>query len=166
MRKFNTVVMSVKEPEFESALWFKQKPDSVEGSTSGFSLWYFSEDGWKPLYDLDTRYNLSNVFSSKGVTGDPVNMEVSARPEVGLVDMKNNYSIYDGSRQIADNGNFVNEKGLKKHVDSLQGQIDVIVDTLKTMENSMLKLADSLESMSRSIDSIQAELSSIKQQLQ
>lgn len=130
MREFKTIVMSSTEPIKEGTLWIRMKDNTVSAvpgkpDKAGMSVWYFSEFGWKPLVDLDTRYNLTYV--SDTVPSDkPIDSDIETVPENGIVNITNTFHTYDGDRSIGSNSNFVVESGLKKHVDELLNKISAI----------------------------------------
>lgn len=121
MIKFDTIVLSDKEPE-RSDLWLKiLQSDKVgeDGTTdmniSGLKLKYFSPRGWRSLLDWNTNmiYDFGYSKDTTEYTGDPITYSVSENKKTEHTDVVTNYWVFDGSREIGDYDNIVLEKGLK-----------------------------------------------------
>lgn len=127
MRKFESIIMSNTEPLETRTLWIKEKTGGVSPSgnnvSKGNSIWYFGNQGWKPLFDFDTRYIFKDKISYEPST-EITSSEQTPDNENGIVNIEKTFSMYNGDRELGNNENFVNETGLKVHVDSLQSQID------------------------------------------
>ena len=162
MRRFESIVMSETEPTTEGILWLRKKNNSIEpDSPGGFSIWWFGEKGWQPLYDLDTRYDLSDSIDysasseSTGITTIP-------DLENGLVTIVKTYSVYNGNRTIGSNANFVNETGLKKHVDDLQFQISNLKAEVSSLKNQVKTLQDTVNQNTASINALNSRVSNLE----
>lgn len=121
MIKFDTIVLSDKEPE-RSDLWLKiLQSDKVgeDGTTdmniSGLKLQYYSPRGWRSLLDWNTNmiYDFGYSKETEGYTGDPITLSVEENKKTENTDVTTNYWVYDGSRDLGDYDNIVLEKGLK-----------------------------------------------------
>lgn len=127
MRKFESIIMSNTEPLETRTLWIKEKTGGVSPSgdniSKGNSIWYFGNQGWAPLFDFNTKYIISDSISYDA-TADMIVSKDTPDNSKETVDISRIYAVYDGSRDIGENANIVNETGLKVHVDSLQSQID------------------------------------------
>lgn len=166
MRRFEALVMSETEPVQHGTLWLRKKHNTIgpkpnEVPPVGMSIWWFGERGWQPMYDLDTRYDLIDNFSY-GVSSTPTNIEVVQQPEVGVVTIEKTYSLYDGSRAIGNNTNFVNETGLKKHVDELQAQIDALKTRVTTLETKVESLESQVSINRSSISTLNNRVNSLE----
>lgn len=159
MRRFESIVMSETEPVPDGTLWLKKKKNSISNDDPsskepfGYDIWWFGPLGWQPLLDLDTRYEYVNKTLTGGVGGVPVMTEQTKFPEIGMVRIDTTYSIYDGSRALANNTNIVNETGLKKHVDDLQRQIDALTARVVTLEGKVATLESNVSANSSKITS-------------
>ncbi len=146
MRRFESLVMSTTEPVTDGTLWLKKKKNSINNEDPnskkpfGFDIWWFGPVGWQPLLDFDTRYEYVNHTLTDGVGTVPVLTEQTKFPEIGQIRIDTTYSIYDGSRALAANTNIVNETGLKKHIDDLQGQINALKERVTTLEGEVATL--------------------------
>lgn len=121
MIKFDTIVLSDKEPE-KSDLWLKiLHSDKIgeDGTTdmniSGLKLQYYSPRGWRSLLDWNTNmiYDFGYSKETEGYTGDPITLSVEENKKTENTDVTTNYWVYDGSRDLGDYDNIVLEKGLK-----------------------------------------------------
>lgn len=128
--KFNSIALSKTEPDTGS-LWMRQVSD--KGKDLGFSLWWFTSEGWKKLFDFDTRYNVSTSYNYTA-SDKPYESKEVYNPENGIVKVDNAYNLYDASRDIGNNANLVTETGLKYHVDYLQSQIDTIQQSISSID--------------------------------
>lgn len=167
MRRFEALVMSQTEPTTEGTLWLRKKHNTIgpkpnEVPPVGISIWYFGEQGWEPMYDLDTRYELSDSFDFVAAETKPIDVEVTPNPEVGLVSIEKTYSMYDGTRALGSNLNFVNETGLKKHVDDLQSQINALKERVSTLESQMTTLQGRVNQNTSSISSLNSRVSALE----
>ena len=159
MRRFESIVMSETEPVPDGTLWLKKKKNSISNDDPsskepfGYDIWWFGPLGWQPLLDLDTRYEYVNKTLTGGVGRVPVMTEQTKFPEIGMVRIDTTYSIYDGSRALANNTNMVNETGLKKHVDDLQRQIDALTARVVTLEGKVATLESNVSANSSKITS-------------
>lgn len=136
-KTFNKIVLSQAEPQV-SDLWMRinieKTPDGK--AIHGHSLWWFTSQGWKKLFDFDTRYNTTTDF--KYATSDkPFESESVYDSKTGVVSISNAYHLYDGSRELTNGANIVLESGLKKHVDNLQLQINKVNDRVTTLTNTV-----------------------------
>lgn len=167
MRRFEALVMSETEPVTEGTLWLRRKHNTIgpkpnEVPPVGMSIWWFGEQGWQPMYDLDTRYNLNDEFTFTPAGAEPISIKVTPSPEVGLVAINRKYFMYNGSRNLANNTNFVSEAGLKKHVDDLQSQIDALRGRVATLEGEVASLQSQVNSHSSSISSLNSRVGSLE----
>lgn len=156
MRRFEALVMSETEPVTEGTLWLRKKHNTIgpkpnEVPPVGMSIWWFGEQGWQPMYDLDTRYELNDSFDYAAVGVKPIEVEITPSPEVGIVNIEKTYSMYSGNRTLGNNANFVNETGLKKHVDDLQAQIDALKVRVATLEGKVATLESQVATHSTQI---------------
>lgn len=155
MRKFEALVMSETEPVTDGTLWLRRKHNTIgpkpnEVPPAGMSIWWFGEQGWQPMYDLDTRYELNDTFNYEE-GAKPIDIEVTPNPEVGVVNIEKTYFMYNGNRALGNNINFVNETGLKKHVDDLQAQIDALKARVATLEGKVATLESQVSAHSTQI---------------
>lgn len=150
MRRFESIVMSETEPVTPGTLWMRLKKNSIKGNNdeklpvAGMSIWWFGEKGWQPLVDLDTRYTVTNINNYEPAT-KPLDSEVTNKPEIGMVDTVVTYNIYNGSRGLGSNSNFVNETGLKKHVDILKSEIDSLTNRVTVLEKTVNRHENELD---------------------
>ena len=177
MTIFDKIVMSQVEPS-PNDLWMRDAVENIkneDGSTTrkhlGKSLWWFTPQGWKKLFDFDTRYSFKYDYSY-GVSDLPINSESSYNPEHGITAVDNTFYLYDGSRALKNSGNLVTEKGMKKHVDNLQGQIDSIKNELEftnqridTLESRLGAMSDDIATLIDGITQQQEMLSNIQSRL-
>lgn len=155
MRRFESLVMSKTEPVTDNTLWIRRKKGLMrskpnELSPKSVGIWYFGEDGWMPLIDFDTKYNL-NDFSNFSVGTNPIKTEVIEHHDNGTIDVNKTFNFYNGNRPLEDAVNFVNETGLKKHVDDLQGQINALKSRVNTLESKVSSLEAQIGVMSSQI---------------
>lgn len=167
MRRFESIVMSETEPVPDGTLWLRKKKNSINTEDPeskkpfGFDIWWFGPIGWQPLLDLDTRYEYTDKVLTGGVSGVPVVTEQTKFPNIGMVRIDTTYSIYDGSRVLANNTNIVNEKGLKKHVDDLQSQINALTARVSTLESEVASLRTKVSNNSSRITDNTNSISSL-----
>lgn len=166
MRRFESLVMSETEPITEGTLWLRKKHNTIgpkpnEVPPVGMSIWWFGEQGWQPLYDLDTRYRFVDTYSYNSTSGDPISVEVIPDIENGVVSIERDYSIYNGARDLNNNTNLVNETGLKKHVDDLQAKIDALKQRVSTLEDKVETLESQVASHSTQISSNRNSITSL-----
>lgn len=143
-KTFNKIVLSSSEPNVED-LWMRINIERLpEGKAiHGHSLWWFTPQGWKKLFDFDTRYDVSTDYSYSA-SDSPYDSKSEYNPKVGIVSVGNIYYLYDASRKLGNNANFVTEKGLKYHVDDLQKQINVLDTRLTAAESNIRELRKDL----------------------
>lgn len=163
---FNKIVLSQTEPQ-PSDLWMRITSD--KGKELGHSLWWFTAQGWKKLFDFDTRYSVTTNYNYKA-SSQAYESKSIYDPESGVVTVTNAYSLYDGTRDLGNNANLVLEKGLKTHVDILQKNIDKVATDLAT-ETSNRKSGDSalssrIDSLSNSIGSITETMTGMSNTIQ
>lgn len=167
MRRFESLVMSVNEPMTDGTLWIRQKKNTIKDTATntippaGMSIWWYGERGWMPLVDLDTRYNLHDAYAKEGVE-DPIDITVVSKPEVGIVDITMTYSIYDATRELANNANLVNETGLKYHVDDLQSQIDALAERVTSLEERMTEIENRVSVLEPKVSKLQTDVSTLE----
>lgn len=167
MRRFEALVMSPTEPVTDGTLWLKGRKSTIKDQKPnelppiGMSIWYFSEEGWKPLIDFDTRYNLNDLYDY-AATSEPINTVVTPHHEVGIVDVDRTYSFYDASRELGDNANIVNEAGLKHHVDFLQGQVDSLSARVTALEEQLATLQGRVNQNTNSISTLNSRVSALE----
>lgn len=164
-KTFNKIVLSKTEPSVED-LWMRLTPNETNGI--GHSLWWFTSQGWKKLFDFDTRYSINTDFSYEA-SKKPFDSDSTYSPETGIVDMTNTYSLYDGSRELGDNANLVTEGGLKVHVDAINKEINSIKQRLTKVETNLNNEISDRENadggLSERIDAISTRLSTITETL-
>lgn len=166
MRRFEALVMSQTEPVHPGTLWLRKKHNDIgpkpnEVPPVGMSIWWFGERGWEPLYDLDTRYNLNTSYTYEE-SDTPILTTVTPYPNVGVVSINNEFAIYDGSRDLASTSCFVNEEGLKKHVDDLQEQINTLEGRVSTLEGEVASLRTTVNSHTQQIASLTNRIISLE----
>lgn len=167
MRRFESLVMSTTEPVTDGTLWLKKKKSTIKDQKPnelipmGTSIWYFGEIGWQPLIDFDTRYNLNDFYKYTSTT-KPIEMRVTPHHEIGIVDIDRTYFMYDGSRNIGNNGNIVNERGLKKHVDDLQNQINTLKEKVSELEEQVASHTTQIENNRSSISNLTNRVSELE----
>lgn len=186
-KTFNKIVLSKTEPNVED-LWMRINIEKLPSGKAihGHSLWWFTSQGWKKLFDFDTRYSVSTDYSFEA-SETPYDSESVYDPKVGVVSVSNTYNLYDAARKIGDNANLVTEKGLKHHVDDLQSQINDLkkrmtkaesdIDTLTKNLNEEVSerndadieinrtlgtITDTLAGMSNSIRNLESRLNSLE----
>lgn len=143
MRRFESIVMSESEPVNHGTLWLRKKMNSLDPKgPMQFEIWYFGDNGWQPLADFDTRYSIDNNFNYTG-NDKAVNILETKDIEHGTVNTTLDFFIYDGSRQLANNNNLVNESGLKTQVDNLLNKINQINSTIQSLESRISSLENS-----------------------
>lgn len=175
MRRFESIIMSKTEPVPDGTLWLKEKESTINNKDQednkplGFDIWWFGPSGWQPLLDLDTRYKYTNQTLTDGVGEVPVVTEQTEFSNIGIVRVDNTYSIYDGSRALANNTNFVNETGLKKHVDNLQSQINTLSTKISALESKVTSLENNinnvislLNTVNDTIDTLDSRISNLE----
>ena len=168
-RTFNKIVLSKAEPGVED-LWMRINIEKTEDGKfiHGHSLWWFTTQGWKKLFDFDTRYDVSTEYSYSA-SESPYESESQYNPEVGMVTVNNTYNLYDASRDLGNNANFVTEKGLKYHVDDLQNQINDLVKRVTKAEqdisNEINTRAGQIGEIRESISEITGMLDSLSNRL-
>lgn len=167
MRRFEALVMSETEPLTEGTLWLRKKHNTIgpkpnEIPPVGMSIWWFGEQGWLPMYDLDTRYELNDVFDYEAVGVNPIGIEITPNQEAGVVNIEKTYSMYSGNRALGNNVNFVNETGLKKHVDDLQAQIDALKERVELLENIVSNHTATLSGHTTSISNLNTRVSALE----
>lgn len=139
-KTFNKIVLSHTEPNIED-LWMRINIEKLPDGKAihGHSLWWFTPQGWKKLFDFDTRYSVDTDYSYD-ISQIPFDSASAYDPKVGVVSVDNTYYLYDGSRTLSSSSNFVLEKGLKKHVDNLQSQINTLKERVDEAEESIINL--------------------------
>lgn len=175
-KTFNKIVLSKAEPSVED-LWMRINIEKLPNGKAihGHSLWWFSPQGWKKLFDFDTRYDVATNYS---YTASKMPYESTSvyDPKVGIVSVSNTYNLYDASREIGNNANLVTETGLKVHVDKLQGQINSLNTRMETAEANISELRRDLntETSTRSredsellsrISTLESRISSLESQI-
>lgn len=149
MRRFESVVMSETEPVSPGTLWLRPKKNTLDkNGPSQFDIWYFSEVGWRPIADYDSRYNFTVGYNPVASDGSFV-ITTSINPEVGTVLNNFTFSVYDGTRVMQNSSNFVLESGLKKEIDTLRNYID----------NEIARVDGRIDALSSSIDILQTFVS-------
>lgn len=159
MKTFDKIVLSETEP-MTSALWIrdaepqvKKSPENVTLSNAGKSIWWFTPWGWKKLFDFDTRYSFNYEFNYEG-SETPFDGESEYNEKIGIVDNNYTYSLYDGSRDIADNANLVTEKGLKKHIDEINEEFEDLKERVTTNENSIETINETIEKLGTNLETL------------
>lgn len=166
MRRFESIVMSVLEPiKKEGTLWFREKMNSIKDNEgkqkkTGISIWYFGNNGWSPIIDLDTRYSTNTNFDFTAAD-DPIVTKPSNDTENGVVTTDVTYSIYNGNRELGSNANIVNETGLKKHVDDLQSQINALRARVTQLETNLTELTSTVNTISGKVNTNTSSISSL-----
>lgn len=162
MIRFKSIVMSETEPvPYQGILWLKKKKSSLSSKDSdietslGYDIWWFSPNGWRPLLDLDTRYEYENTTITENSSSTPITIDQTNFSETGIVKVNTTYSIYDGSRTIDNNTNLVNETGLKKHVDDLQSQITTLSNKVSTLESKVSTLESKVSTLESSLSALE-----------
>lgn len=155
MKRFEAIILSEVEPG-HSCLWLRP-PRENKGA---MSLWWFSPQGWKKLFDLDTRYT-TNVDFSVTPAESFMDSESTYDNFSGIVTTDTTYNVYDGSREIGDNGNLVVEKGLKYHVDNLQEQIDDMNDKLDDLSERVESNKQDIKDLQGTIETLQDGISTV-----
>lgn len=160
MRRFDSIVMQETEPVEEGALWLRQEHNNINNeevvTPVGMNFWWFSEYGWRPLSEV---YKYKTLFKYDATTSNPITIEESPIKELGIISVEKYYSMYDGTRNIGDNTNFVNEKALKKHVTQLQTQIDALKQRLDTLEPIVNNHTTTLSGHTTSISNLNSRVS-------
>lgn len=165
-KTFNKIVLSQIEPG-TSDLWMRiNKEKTPEGEVVlGHSLWWFTSQGWKKLFDFDTRYSVSANYSNKG-TDTLLDSTSEYNAENGIVSVDNVYNVYDATRDIGDFSNIVLEKGLKVHVENLQAQIYALGSALDSEINDRKRGDTDLNNKINNISKALGEISSVLQILE
>lgn len=146
--KFNSIVLSTTEPDTGS-LWMRQVED--KGQKLGHSLWWFTSEGWKKLFDFDTRYNMSTEYKYSE-SESPYESKSEYDPESGVVKSNITYYLYDASRDISDSLNIVTEKGLKVHIDSIKEEITSLKNRVSATEVKYNELSGRVDNISNSLN--------------
>lgn len=166
MRRFESIVMSETEPVPDGTLWLKKKKNSISNDDPsskepfGFDMWWFGPLGWQPLLDLDTRYEYINNTLTGSTSIVPVATAQTKYPDLGTIEVKTTYSIYNGNRALSNNTNLVNETGLKKHVDDLQSQITALVARVSTLENKVSTLEGKVTTLESNVNTNSSKITS------
>lgn len=157
-RTFNKIVLSKTEPNVED-LWMRINIEKTDKGKfiHGHSLWWFTTQGWKKLFDFDTRYDVKTEYSYTA-SESPYDSKSEYNPKVGMVTVDNTYNLYDASRTIGDNANLVTEKGLKYHVDNLQRQIDALDRRVSKLESD---LSTEIQTRELQVQTINSSLESL-----
>ena len=136
--------MSKTEPVPHGTLWLRPRKNTLnkKGPTQ-FDIWYFSESGWKPLADFDTRYNIEPSYD-KTPSKESIDISPNANLENGIVTNNINFKIYDGLRDLQSSSNFVLESGLKKEVDKIMDYINAEISKLNGKINALSNTIDNL----------------------
>lgn len=166
MRRFDNIVLSENEPMKRGSLWLKRKRqtpynnDSKEKMKYSLSVWYYGNYGWESIIDFDTRYNINTVYDYDA--GQSA-VSITERGDIdkGTVTYTANIALYDGTRAIGGNTNLVVEKGLKKHVDSLQNQIDTINVKIAGIENKIASIEDSIVGITSAVGQLNSSVTSL-----
>lgn len=167
MKKFESIIMSESEP-LHTSLWLRQAltPSKEDGKVvirpMGFNLWWFSPQGWKPLSDFDTRYEVENNYLPDA-SSKPLDTETSYDYKIGVMSVVNTHFIYDASRVLGNNKNLVEETGLKHHVDDLQGQINSLKSRVSVLENKVSSLESTVAQQSNTISSLASRISALEE---
>lgn len=166
MRKFESIVMSEKEPIMKAGtLWLKNKrdviynPDSESKMKVSRSILYYGNNGWESFIDFDTRYDIESIYDYN-VKEQPIELYRFSDEEKGIVTTTINYNLYDGNRNIANSSNLVLESGLKKHVDDLQRKIDDLTRELSEVKQAISNINQSISTINGNINSISGRVSS------
>lgn len=162
MRRFEAIVLSETEPVAPGTLWLRPKKNTLDAKgPKQYDIWYFSEGGWRPIADFDTRYNFETTYN-KTSSSDSLVITPTKDPEVGIVGNEFKFSIYDGSRDMVSSKNFVLESGLKKEVDILK---NYIATEVKRLDGRIDALAARLNSVETTVGNNSSRLSGVEGRL-
>lgn len=168
---FDKIVMSDTEPQ-TSELWLRDAVEVIkneDGSTTkknlGKSVWWFTPQGWKKLFDFDTRYAFTYDYIYTGST-DPLVVESTYEAEHGISAIDNTMYLYDASRTIGNNSNIVIEKGLKYHVDDLQKRINALDERLTTAEEKLEEVKEDVVNVKDGLSGITEIIEAMHQQVE
>lgn len=164
MKIFNKVVLSETEPENISDFWLRDNVDPKK-MTHSKSLWWFTPEGWKKLFDFDTRYNVSWNFDYETQSDFPMEVSESYDVTTGIDTVNNTVYIYDATRDIENNENLVNEIGLKWHVDDLQKKIDALAARVSQNEKDIASLKSRASSLEDSVKTLVELTATINQSI-
>lgn len=165
MRRFESIVMSEVEPSAVGTLWMRPKYNTIKDNEdnpviAGMSILYFGEVGWKPIVDLDTRYNINYTYEYTP-SEDSIITNNNNNPEVGLSEITNILYLYDGSRDLENSANIVTEKGLKIKVDALTSEIASIKERLDDIETTISSLISENNTISSAIGNINNQIAQL-----
>lgn len=150
MRRFESVVMSETEPVSPGTLWLRPKKNTLDSKgPTQFDIWYFSEVGWRPIADFDTRYDFAVEYNPE-VSGKSLVITSTPNPKEGIVSDNLTFFVYDGTRNMQNSSNLVLESGLKKEVDTLRSYID---NEIARVDERINTLSSSLDTISNSVSS-------------
>lgn len=162
MKRFEAVILSKQEPE-ESSLWLRpstepiRDPDTGEVTKfhNGFNLWWFSPQGWRQIFDFNTRYVFKEAYEYTDAESS-VTHTGTYNPEHGIDTTVFTYHLYDGTGTLSATPNLVTAKGLKKHVDELQEQIDQLKARCTALEERCTRLESRMSTAESEIDALQS----------
>lgn len=167
MTIFDKIVMSQVEPS-PNDLWMRDAVENIkneDGSIThkhlGKSLWWFTPQGWKKLFDFDTRYSFEYEYDYD-VSDIPFDVISSYDEKIGIHSSEGTFFLYDGSRSLESSSNLVTEGGLKKHVDEIKTEINKMQKSLSKIEGRVSDNEIKLDTLETKIDNIEDKIESIE----
>lgn len=166
MTTFNRIVLSRTEPENTNDLWMRDNIVPLSNGKNELphskSLWWYCPEGWKKLFDFDTRYNTEWIFEYESQADDPLETTEKYDPMTGVTKVTNTLHIYDATRDLENNWNLVNEIGLKWHVDDFQKKIDDLQVQVTTLKDLNASLNQSVSELQTKYDSLASRIEALE----
>lgn len=166
MTTFNRIVLSRTEPENIHDLWMRDNIVPLSNGKNELphskSLWWYCPEGWKKLFDFDTRYETGWIFEYESQADDPLEVTEVYDPVIGITKVTNTLHIYDATRDLENNWNLVNEIGLKWHVDDLQRKIDNLQSQVNTLKEQNATLNQSVSTLQSNYSSLASRVAALE----
>lgn len=166
MITFSRIVLSGTEPTNTNDLWMRDtavSPSSNKNEMShNKSLWWYCPEGWKKLFDFDTRYDTEWMFECESQADKPLDVVEKYDPLIGITKVTNTLHIYDATRSLENNWNLVNEIGLKWHVDDLQKKINNLQSQVNTLKEQNTSLSQSLSTLQSNYNSLALRVTALE----
>ena len=162
-KTFNKIVLSHTEPNVED-LWMRINIEKTPNGEAihGHSLWWFTDKGWKKLFDFDTRYSVTTDYDFSK-SNKPYDSKSEYNPEIGIVSVSETYYLYDATRALENSANLVTEKGLKYHVDVLTEKIETEVEERK---RDIARINGEIGTIERNLSSLEGRISNLESNVQ
>lgn len=161
MRRFESIVMSETEPVALSTLWLREKED--ETKDKGLSIWYFGENGWTPIKDFDTNYQVKMNPNKEAASSEEPFSYKSEITNPGQKQITINIDTFDGTRPVSDSSSVVLEKGLYTVYNKLNESITALDNQLRILLSMQIPdLKNKYTNLTNEVEALKLELQELK----